>query len=412
MGRNWEESEDAILKQLVATHGKQWNLIAQHLPKRTASQVAARWEKCLDPNITKGPFTAEEDQMIVDYVSRNGPRGWPRITSILPNRSSKQCRERWFNHLDPNVKKVQWTAEEDNLIFQQHKTIGSKWSTIAKMLPGRTDNAIKNRWNSSISKRIQTDANGNEYVLPDSSRRQYKQKTIPHERPAQLDPAPSNISQMNNNLNIANNALQQNFNSTIKNENANVQNDPNLSNVGMNTLNNQINQMNMGMSLNQPLQNLVSPQKRVDQPPSGDLPKPDLIPETSANPTSTVSSQEILKDINNISIPASNSFSSAGSINRNDNNGSSSGSSNSKVHPPPLQIPDTPTGTSGFGSALPFTPFALPTPCESGLFTPISPIPGFTSTPGAFGGLMSPTQPFDLFSPIKTSTQSNNDAFK
>lgn len=176
MRRKWNKSEDSALKELVKEHGKQWNVIAQHLQSRTPSQAAARWEKCLNPAITKGPFTPEEDALIRDYVASNGPRSWPRITSVLPHRSSKQCRERWFNHLDPNVMKAPWTQEEDNFIYQQYKILGGKWSTISKMLHGRTDNAIKNRWNSSISKRLTKDPNGLEIILPDNSKRKPKIK--------------------------------------------------------------------------------------------------------------------------------------------------------------------------------------------------------------------------------------------
>jgi hypothetical protein len=175
----WTSEEDAVLLDLVAKHGKQWGLIASQIPQRTASQVAARWEKCLDPNLHKGPFTPDEDQLIVNFVAQKGPRSWPQIISLLPNRSSKQCRERWFNHLDPTVVKSEWTSQEDRLIFDQVQEHGPRWSVIAKLCPGRSDNAIKNRWNSSISKRVVTDDKGAQTLLPDSSRRKYR----PRERP-------------------------------------------------------------------------------------------------------------------------------------------------------------------------------------------------------------------------------------
>lgn len=183
MGHNWDAQEDETLRTLVQQHGKQWALIASYIPGRSASQVAARWEKCIDPSITKGPFSPEEDALIIEFVNKNGARSWPRITQYIPARSSKQCRERWFNHLNPAVIKQPWTPEEDAMIFQQHQKLGGKWSHISKMIPGRTDNAIKNRWNSSISKRIQIDENGNEILLPDSSKRAHKNSKAIKERP-------------------------------------------------------------------------------------------------------------------------------------------------------------------------------------------------------------------------------------
>jgi hypothetical protein len=179
MKRNWTSEEDATLVDLIAQHGKHWGMISGHLPNRTASQVASRWEKCLDPSIHKGPFTLEEDQLLVNYVVQFGAQNWPRVTSFLPNRSAKQCRERWFNHLSPSIVKSEWSQQEDELIFQQFTLHGPKWSKIAKVVPGRSDNAIKNRWNSSVSRRIETTEDGRQIVLPDSSKRKYRPKPRP-----------------------------------------------------------------------------------------------------------------------------------------------------------------------------------------------------------------------------------------
>jgi hypothetical protein len=142
------------------------------MENRTASQVAARWEKCLNPALVKGPFTAEEDRVITEYVRANGAYRWPVVCAKLGNRRSpKQCRERWFNQLDPNVHQNPWTAEEDRVVFESYNRLGPKWSLIAAELPGRPDNAVKNRWNSSIRKRIQAEPGGGRALLPDQSPR-------------------------------------------------------------------------------------------------------------------------------------------------------------------------------------------------------------------------------------------------
>jgi hypothetical protein len=174
-GQKWTKEEDDLLRHLIGQFGKQWSIIASYIPNRSASQAAARWEKCINPNLTKGSFTQEEDQVLVRFVEENGKRAWPKVTALLPGRTPKQCRERWFNNLDPTVTKDPWTPEEDRRIFDGYVTHGPKWSRIANELPGRTDNAIKNRWNASISRRMGI-ADSGEHVLGPNKVRKYSRR--------------------------------------------------------------------------------------------------------------------------------------------------------------------------------------------------------------------------------------------
>lgn len=159
----WNIEEDNLLIKAVNTWGiTNWNLISKAVNGRNLVQCLHRWTKVLQPGLKKGPWTIEEDGKLIKWVNQHGACKWTMCSLSIKGRSGKQCRERWINSVNPNVKKGEWEPEEDYLIFKLYTIFGTRWCKISTYFLNRTENSIKNRFYSTLRRIAAEESSYNE----------------------------------------------------------------------------------------------------------------------------------------------------------------------------------------------------------------------------------------------------------
>lgn len=158
-GNPWSKKDKKTLINLIKVYNyKDFTKISKFFPDKTPEQCIEFWSKIKKNESVKGHWTAEEDKLLTDWVEKNGANQWMECSKTIPGRNAKQCREHWTNSLAPNLKKGEWSTEEDFLILALYYKFNS-WKKIVPLFNGRTENSIKNRFFSQLRKTVSNNSN-------------------------------------------------------------------------------------------------------------------------------------------------------------------------------------------------------------------------------------------------------------
>ena len=150
----WTEEEDKILKEIAKEFNyKNWNSVAEFIPGKNSIQCSSRYRR-IKPGLIKGPWKKEEDSKLLSLYEKYG-KNWAAISKEMPHRTGKQIRDRFINNLDTRYNNGKFNEEEDKMILKYHKIYGNKWSKIAKKMKARTGDMVKNRFYSSLKRKLQ-----------------------------------------------------------------------------------------------------------------------------------------------------------------------------------------------------------------------------------------------------------------
>ncbi|KAJ2843755.1 hypothetical protein J3B02_005173, partial [Coemansia erecta] len=204
----WTAEEDRLLRVGVAVYGpntESWPRIAMLVPGRTNKSCRKRWFHSLDPTLHKGPWTAEEDDLLRQRVARY-PSQWSRVAEGIPGRTDDQCAKRWRESLDPEIDRGKWRPEEDRLLLEKFAEFGTQWQKIATFFQGRPGLHCRNRWRK-IQRIISQKEKKNGPINADDltttlasvtesvNKRKTAQRSRPHNKQPQPQPQPQSQSQ-------------------------------------------------------------------------------------------------------------------------------------------------------------------------------------------------------------------------